>query len=102
MESGAQQIFVGKEDNYGGLVVNLMEMEHMTAQDFESKLDLNGRFFLVLLTLGHDLQGKRGIWIKLSSQLSSLVDSAIKRGFTYQHAENEYVVLIVLESVLLC
>lgn len=44
MESGAQQIFVGKEDNYGGLVVNLMEMEHMTAQDFESKLDLNGRF----------------------------------------------------------
>lgn len=25
-----------------------------------------------------DLQGKRGIWIKLSSQLSSLVDSAIK------------------------
>ncbi|KAG2294005.1 hypothetical protein Bca52824_040674 [Brassica carinata] len=34
--------------------------------------------------------------IKLSSHLSSLVDSAIKRGFTYQHAENEDVVLIVL------
>ncbi|WZZ43377.1 hypothetical protein YC2023_039636 [Brassica napus] len=32
--------FVGKEDNYGGLVVNLMEMEH-TAQEFESKLNLS-------------------------------------------------------------
>ncbi|KAG2294087.1 hypothetical protein Bca52824_040756 [Brassica carinata] len=84
MESGAQQIFVAKEDNYGGLVVNLMEMEHMTAQDFESKLDLNGRFRFQLVESSLEMlirptpTGKRGIWIKLSSQLSSLVDSAIK------------------------
>lgn len=37
MDSGA--LFNGKEDNYGGVVVNLMEMEPMTAQDFEAKLD---------------------------------------------------------------
>ncbi|CDY15075.1 BnaC03g44360D [Brassica napus] len=85
MDCRAHQIFSGKEDNYGGVVVNLMEMEPTTAQDFESKLDVSLAPWKV--------QGKRGIWIKLSSQLSSLVDSAIKRGFTYHHAENEYVVL---------
>lgn len=41
MDSGAHQIFNGKEDNYGGIVVNLMEMEPMTAQDFEAKLDVS-------------------------------------------------------------
>ncbi|CAN6820774.1 unnamed protein product [Brassica oleracea] len=110
MDYGAHQIFSGKEDNYGGVVVNLIETEPMTtAQEFESKLDVSLTAwkvqvledtrqtlsclvsFSVLLTLGHDLLGMRGIWIKLSSQLSSLVDSAIKRGFTYHHAENEYV-----------
>ncbi|CAN6998047.1 unnamed protein product [Brassica oleracea var. botrytis] len=83
MDYGAHQIFSGKEDNYGGVVVNLIETEPMTAQEFESKLDVSLTAWKV--------QGMRGIWIKLSSQLSSLVDSAIKRGFTYHHAENEYV-----------
>ncbi|WZZ43379.1 hypothetical protein YC2023_039638 [Brassica napus] len=97
MDCRAHQIFSGKEDNYGGVVVNLMEMEPTTAQDFESKLDVSLAPWKVQVledtrqTLS--CLGKRGIWIKLSSQLSSLVDSAIKRGFTYHHAENEYVVL---------
>ncbi|ESQ37008.1 hypothetical protein EUTSA_v10003061mg [Eutrema salsugineum] len=70
MDSGAQKIFNGKEDSYGGVVVNLMEMEPMDAQDFEAKLDNS-------LKAWKD-QGKKGIWIKLSSKLSSLVDTAIK------------------------
>ncbi|XP_024009651.1 LOW QUALITY PROTEIN: nudix hydrolase 6 [Eutrema salsugineum] len=85
MDSGAQKIFNGKEDSYGGVVVNLMEMEPMDAQDFEAKLDNS-------LKAWKD-QGKKGIWIKLSSKLSSLVDTAIKRGFTYHNAEKDYVML---------
>ncbi|CAN6812173.1 unnamed protein product [Brassica oleracea] len=86
MDYGAHQIFSGKEDNYGGVVVNLIETEPMTtAQEFESKLDVSLTAWKVQV-----LEDTR-IWIKLSSQLSSLVDSAIKRGFTYHHAENEYV-----------
>lgn len=41
MDSGAHQILNGKEDNYGGIVVNLLEMEPMTAQEFEAKLDVS-------------------------------------------------------------
>ncbi|KAG2294101.1 hypothetical protein Bca52824_040770 [Brassica carinata] len=70
IEDGDDVIFSGKEDNYGGVVVNLIETEPMTAQEFESKLDVSLTAWKV--------QGMRGIWIKLSSQLSSLVDSAIK------------------------
>lgn len=73
MDYGAHQIFSGKEDNYGGVVVNLIETEPMTAQEFESKLDVSLTAwkvqvledtrqtlsclvsFSVLLTLGHDL-----------------------------------------------
>lgn len=73
MDCRAHQIFSGKEDNYGGVVVNLMEMEPTTAQDFESKLDVSLApwkvqvledtrqtlsclvSFSVLLTLGYDL-----------------------------------------------
>ncbi|ANM62503.1 nudix hydrolase homolog 5 [Arabidopsis thaliana] len=75
----------GEEDRFGGTVVNLMEVESMTIGDFDSKLDVS-------LKAWKD-QGKKGIWIKLPSELSSLVDTAIKKGFTYHHAENEYVML---------
>ncbi|XP_010467003.1 PREDICTED: nudix hydrolase 5 [Camelina sativa] len=75
----------GKEDKFGGVVVNLMEVESMTVDDFDAKLDLS-------LKAWKD-QGKNGIWIKLSRERSSLVDTAIKKGFTYHHAEHEYVML---------
>jgi hypothetical protein len=60
----------GEEDRFGGTVVNLMEVESMTIGDFDSKLDVS-------LKAWKD-QGKKGIWIKLPSELSSLVDTAIK------------------------
>ncbi|CAL9222432.1 unnamed protein product [Arabidopsis halleri] len=87
MDGEAQPIALlnGKEDRYGGVEVNLMEVEPMTAEDFNAKLDVS-------LKAWKD-QGKKGIWIKLPCELSSLVDIAIKKGFTYHHAENEYAVL---------
>ncbi|KAL1191855.1 Nudix hydrolase 5 [Cardamine amara subsp. amara] len=75
----------GVEDNHGGIVVNLMKVKPMTVDEFDSKLDVS-------LKAWKD-QGKKGIWIKLPSELSSLVNTALKRGFTYHHAENEYVML---------
>ncbi|VYS52025.1 unnamed protein product [Arabidopsis thaliana] len=87
MDSEAQQIslLIGKEDRYGRVEVNLMEVEPMNAEDFNAKLDVSFKAWKD--------QGKKGIWIKLPCELSSLVDIAIKKGFTYHHAENEYAVL---------
>ncbi|KAG7578728.1 NUDIX hydrolase-like domain superfamily [Arabidopsis thaliana x Arabidopsis arenosa] len=87
MDGEGQQISLldGVEDRFGGIVVNLMEVESMTVEDFDAKLDAS-------LKAWKD-QGKKGIWIKLPRELSSLVDTAIKKGFTYHHAENEYVML---------
>ncbi|CAL9222431.1 unnamed protein product [Arabidopsis halleri] len=87
MDGEGQQISLldGVEDRFGGIVVNLMEVESMTVEDFDAKLDNS-------LKAWKD-QGKKGIWIKLPRELSSLVDTAIKKGFTYHHAENEYVML---------
>ncbi|CAE5973462.1 unnamed protein product [Arabidopsis arenosa] len=62
-----------------------MDGVEVTAEDFNAKLDVS-------LKAWKD-QGKKGIWIKLPCELLSLVDVAIKKGFTYHHAENEYVML---------
>ncbi|EOA31136.1 hypothetical protein CARUB_v10014299mg [Capsella rubella] len=87
MDGEAQQISLldGKEDKFDGVVVNLMEVVSMTVDDFDAKLDFSLRTWKG--------QGKKGIWIKLPRELSSLVDTAIKKGFTYHHAEKEYVML---------
>jgi len=43
MDSEAQQIslLIGKEDRYGRVEVNLMEVEPMNAEDFNAKLDVS-------------------------------------------------------------
>ncbi|XP_020976308.1 nudix hydrolase 8 isoform X3 [Arachis ipaensis] len=40
-----------------------------------------------------DLQGKKGIWLKLPIEKSDLVPVSIKEGFQYHHAEPGYVML---------
>lgn len=43
MVGEAQQISLlnGVEDRHGGIVVNLMEVERMTAENFDAKLDVS-------------------------------------------------------------
>ncbi|KAJ1394074.1 NUDIX hydrolase domain [Sesbania bispinosa] len=43
--------------------------------------------------LSDDLQGKKGIWLKLPLEKSDLVPIAVKEGFQYHHAEPGYVML---------
>ncbi|OAY32997.1 hypothetical protein MANES_13G061600v8 [Manihot esculenta] len=39
-------------------------------------------------------QGKKGVWIKLPIQLSSLVEPVVQEGFRYHHAESDYLMLV--------
>ncbi|KAK6934607.1 Pre-nudix hydrolase domain [Dillenia turbinata] len=39
-------------------------------------------------------QGKKGVWIKLPIELVNLVETAVKEGFWYHHAEPTYLMLV--------
>ncbi|KAK3027271.1 hypothetical protein RJ639_041217 [Escallonia herrerae] len=39
-------------------------------------------------------QGKKGVWIKMPIELVNLVESAVKEGFYYHHAEAKYLMLV--------
>ncbi|XP_071722557.1 nudix hydrolase 2-like [Rutidosis leptorrhynchoides] len=39
-------------------------------------------------------QGKKGIWIKLPIEHANLIESAVKQGFWYHHAEPKYLMLV--------
>ncbi|KAG8658378.1 hypothetical protein MANES_03G141300v8 [Manihot esculenta] len=40
------------------------------------------------------MQAKRGVWIKLPIELVNLVETAVKEGFWYHHAEPSYLMLV--------
>lgn len=71
-------------DEFGGVVVEMEE--HMDPDLFCSLLKTSMSQW--------KLQGKKGIWIKLPINLSSLVDIAVKEGFWYHHAEPNYLMLL--------
>ncbi|KAF2305560.1 hypothetical protein GH714_006754 [Hevea brasiliensis] len=53
--------------------------------------------FLAMLRASISLwrqQGKRGVWIKLPIKLVNLVETAVKEGFWYHHAEPSYLMLV--------
>ncbi|KVH99207.1 NUDIX hydrolase domain-containing protein [Cynara cardunculus var. scolymus] len=71
-------------DEYGGVVVELKE--HMESD-----------VFLTLLKTSMSqwtLQGKKGVWIKLPIHLANLVETTVKEGFWYHHAEPDYLMLV--------
>ncbi|KAM1256145.1 hypothetical protein ACFX1Q_030295 [Malus domestica] len=39
-------------------------------------------------------EGKKGVWIKLTIELVNLVETAVKEGFRYHHAEPHYLMLV--------
>ncbi|TKY55484.1 Nudix hydrolase 8 [Spatholobus suberectus] len=45
------------------------------------------------IKISDNLQGKKGIWLKLPLEQSDLVPIAVKEGFQYHHAEPGYVML---------
>ncbi|XAR56793.1 NAD(+) diphosphatase [Bertholletia excelsa] len=86
VENGVQQIELlpGVNDEHDGIIVEMKE-------------PMDSSVFLSLLraSLSHwRLQGKKGIWIKLPIGLVNLVETAVKEGFWYHHAEPSYLMLV--------
>ncbi|KAL2903130.1 Nudix hydrolase 8 [Bienertia sinuspersici] len=72
------------DDEYGGVIIN------------SEKLPSNSNDFAFLLHSSVSqwrTKGKKGIWLKLPSELSEFVPIALKEGFQYHHAERGYVML---------
>ncbi|KAK7304856.1 hypothetical protein VNO77_42747 [Canavalia gladiata] len=72
------------EDQHGGVIVNMEEP--MDSSVFASLLQSS-------ISQWRE-QGKKGVWIKLATQHSNLVDSAVKAGFKFHHAEPDYLMLV--------
>ncbi|XP_076907003.1 nudix hydrolase 10-like isoform X1 [Bidens hawaiensis] len=72
------------DDEFGGVVVEMKEP--MDPDVFRSLLKTSMSQW--------KLQGKKGIWIKPPIDLSNLVDTAVKEGFKFHHAEPEYLMLL--------
>lgn len=71
-------------DEYDGVVVD------------PDKLPAEANLFASMLRLSlrqWKIEGKKGIWLKLPSELSEFVPIAVKEGFQYHHAERGYVML---------
>jgi 8-oxo-dGTP pyrophosphatase MutT (NUDIX family) len=71
------------EDIHGGIVVDVKK--HMNSSQFSSLLKSSMSQW--------KQQGKRGVWIKLPSEESNLVNAAVEEGFKYHHAEPDYLML---------
>ncbi|KAK8470242.1 hypothetical protein PHAVU_004G085676 [Phaseolus vulgaris] len=72
------------EDQHGGVIVNVEES--MDSSVFASLLKAS-------ISQWRE-QGKKGVWIKLAKEHSNLVDSAVKAGFRFHHAEPNYLMLV--------
>jgi 8-oxo-dGTP pyrophosphatase MutT (NUDIX family) len=71
-------------DAHGGVIVDVKEP--LSPAVFHSKLKASLSRW--------KQQGKKGVWIKLPIQLANLVESAVKEGFWYHHAEPDYLMLV--------
>ncbi|XP_021905902.1 nudix hydrolase 2-like isoform X2 [Carica papaya] len=71
-------------DKHGGVIVEMKEP--MDPESFVALL----RDSIALWRL----QGKKGAWIKLPIGLANLVETAVKAGFWYHHAEPDYLMLV--------
>ncbi|XP_059666560.1 nudix hydrolase 10-like isoform X2 [Cornus florida] len=85
-ENGSHQVELlsAINDYHGGVIVEMKE-------------PMDSNVFLVLLRASLSQwkrQGKRGVWIKLPIELANLVETAVKEGFWYHHAEPQYLMLV--------
>lgn len=86
MEAERVELLSAVEDQYGGVVVNVENHEPMDPKIFSSILEAS--------MYNWRQQGKKGVWLKLPMLHSNLVDSAVKAGFRYHHAEADYLMLV--------
>ncbi|KAJ9672405.1 hypothetical protein PVL29_025859 [Vitis rotundifolia] len=81
---GHVELLSGCNDEHEGVIVNM-----------EKPMD--SKVFLTALRASLSLwrkQGKRGVWIKLPIGLANLIETAVKEGFCYHHAEPDYLMLV--------
>ncbi|XVE96679.1 hypothetical protein REPUB_Repub02eG0243200 [Reevesia pubescens] len=71
-------------DDHGGVIVEMEE--HVDSDTFVTMLRAS--------ILQWKQQGKKGVWIKLPIGLVHLVETAVKEGFRYHHAEPSYLMLV--------
>lgn len=71
-------------DDHGGVIVDMEE-------PMDSKVFL-GALRASMSQWKHE--GKRGVWIKLPIGLANLVETVVKEGFWYHHAEPNYLMLV--------
>lgn len=86
VENGSEnkELLLGVDDDHGGLIVELEEA--MDTNRFRSCLRAS--------LLHWKLQGIKGVWIKIPIELVNLVETAVKEGFRYHHAEPHYLMLV--------
>ncbi|XP_031106014.1 nudix hydrolase 2-like [Ipomoea triloba] len=78
------EILEATDDAYGGVIV-----------DVRKKMDPPTFVAVLRASISRwRQQGKRGVWLKLPIELSSVVDSAVKEGFWYHHAEATYLMMV--------
>ncbi|KAI4306221.1 hypothetical protein L6164_029514 [Bauhinia variegata] len=78
------EILPSINDAHGGVIVDMKE-------------PMDSQVFVTLLRaslLQWKKQGKNGVWIKLPIALVNLVETAVKEGFWYHHAEPSYLMLV--------
>ncbi|KAL5548628.1 hypothetical protein UlMin_003859 [Ulmus minor] len=71
-------------DEHGGVIVEMEEA--MDCEIFADLLKASMSYWT--------RQGKKGVWIKLPIQLANLIETTVKEGFKYHHAEPDYLMLV--------
>lgn len=77
----------GAADKFGGIVVSLEPGTYAKADPAAFGLELNAALER------WDIQGKRGIWLKVPKVVAHLIDPAVMLGFDFHHAQPGYVML---------
>lgn len=80
------QLLTSTDDEYSGVIVELMDHPIMDSTTFLS--------ILTPSISNWKQQGKKGVWIKLPIHLANLVETLINEGFWYHHAEPKYLMLV--------
>ncbi|TYH87199.1 hypothetical protein ES332_D01G100300v1 [Gossypium tomentosum] len=78
------ELLPATNDGHGGVIVEMKE--HMDSETFVIVLRAS--------MLQWKQQGKKGVWIKLPIGLVHLVETTVKEGFRYHHAEPSYLMLV--------
>ncbi|KAE9602095.1 hypothetical protein Lal_00049642 [Lupinus albus] len=81
------QLLKSTNDDHGGVIVEL--------DDAHNPMDSTSFLSILRPSISHWKHlGKRGVWVKLPIHLVNLVETLVKEGFWYHHAEPKYLMLV--------